>query len=505
LQYNVVMMSKFAPQIISLLLFLTPWLGGCNLPATPLPPTPSAQADLPSPPPTLTPVPTLPAPPTKTPPPPLFRPYYVIRATIHYASHTVEVDQFILYPNQSAAPLEQLVLAVEPNLWPNCFTLQSLSVDDTPISAYELQGQRLELPLPTPLAPNGISKIHLTYTLSLPAAEQEDPSIARPRIFGYTQKQINLTNWYPFIVPQVNGEWVLHDPWAYGEHLVYELADFEVNLKFSDSTPPIVAASGTAEANGEFTRYTLTAGRTFAISASYDFQVATRQVGEVTVSSYYSSLYPQAGLAALDATAQALSIFSQQYGPYPHKSLAVVMADFNDGMEYSAFFYLSRDFYNLYNPTGSPVQYLLFVAAHETAHQWWFEQVANDQSLQPWLDEALATYSERIYYENLAANLLPEWWAYRVDFYQPKGFIDIPVAQGQGFRPYTNAVYLRGAHFLEDLRQRIGDEIFFAFLRDYLNQFNGKIATAADFFTVLRQHTHADLSDLISQYFQNPY
>ena len=49
------------------------------------------------------------------------------------------------------------------------------------------------------------------------------------------------------------------------------------------------------------------------------------------------------------------------------------MGDFNDGMEYSAFFYLSRDFYNLYD--GTPANYLTFVAVHETAHQWWFEQV----------------------------------------------------------------------------------------------------------------------------------
>jgi aminopeptidase N len=179
------------------------------------------------------------------------------------------------------------------------------------------------------------------------------------------------------------------------------------------------------------------------------------------------------------------------------------MGDFNDGMEYSAFFYLSRDFYNLYDET--PANYLTFVAVHETSHQWWFEQVANDQAQQPWLDEALSTYSEYIYYENMHPDLTAWWWAYRIDFYNPQGFVDIPIYDGQGFRPYTNAAYFQGAHFLHALRARIGDEAFFAFIQDYLAQGRGKIMTSDDFFRILSGHTLTDYSDIVRQYFQNIY
>ena len=68
-----------------------------------------------------------------------------------------------------------------------------------------------------------------------------------------------------------------------------------------------------------------------------------------------------------------------------------------------------------------------------------------------------------------------------------------------------NATYFQGAHFLEDLRARIGDEAFFAFLQDYLAQGNGKIVTANDFFRILSTHTSTDTSDIIRQYFQNIY
>jgi aminopeptidase N len=221
------------------------------------------------------------------------------------------------------------------------------------------------------------------------------------------------------------------------------------------------------------------------------------------VSSYYFPFYEWGGQAALQASAEALQVYGQKFGPYQHKSFSLVMGDFNDGMEFSAFYYLPKSAYDLYD--GSNASLLTAVAVHETSHQWWFEQVGNDQAQQPWLDESLATYSEHIYYENIHPDLMDWWWAYRIDIYNPQGFIDIPIYDGKGFRLYTNAVYLRGVHFLEELRKRIGDEAFFAFLQDYLAQGRGKIVTANDFFRILKEHTSTDYSDIVRQYFQNIY
>ena len=429
---------------------------------------------------------------------------YILNTNIDYDAHTITVDESIYYPNRTASQLNTFVLAVVPNLWAGSFNLTNIEIDDAPTTTYSLEGQKLEIALSSLLQPGSIIKIDIQYTLDLPFAEQEDPNISRPRIYGYTTRQMNLTNWYPFVVPYINGEWVLHEPWVYGEHLVYDSADYEVNISFTDfASAPIIAASGFPEQKESFIRYTIDAARTFALSASREFQVSALQVGDVTVSSYYFAFNEAAGQAALQTSAEAVQIFSDRYGPYPHKSLSLVMGDFNDGMEFSGFFYLSRDFYNLYD--GTPANYLTFVAAHETAHQWWFEQVASDQALQPWVDEALSTYSERIYYESIYPDLVSWWWTYRIDFYKPQGFVDIPIYDGQGFRPYTNAAYFQGAHFLEDLRARIGDDAFFAFVQDYYSQGGGKVVTAADFFRILGGHTSTDYSDLVRQYFQNSY
>jgi hypothetical protein len=477
-------------------------LGLASCSAPPAPPLPS---DVPA---TNTPMAATQAPEataTATDVPAPVRASYTMNVVLDYAGKSVSVDETIVYPNHSGQLLSDLVLAVEPNLWEGCFTLNGLGLDGEAVSNYTLNGQRLTVPLASAIEPEKTIALQLQYTLALPEIEPTNPNLTRPRIFGYSARQINLTNWYPFVVPRIGGEWVLHDPWYYGEHLVYDAADYTVNIKSADpAVAPVIAASGAPAQNGEWTTYSLTAGRTFAVSASTEFLTASTQVGDVTVTSYYlQNIYQGAGEAALQASAEALQVFAQRYGPYPHKTLAVVMGDFNDGMEFSAFFFLSRDFYNLYD--GTRRSYLVFVAAHETSHQWWFEQVANDQAMQPWLDEALACYSEHVFYEGVDPSLVSWWWTYRVDYYQPQGWVDIPVYAGNGFRPYTNAVYFRGAHFLDDLRGRIGDDAFFGFLQDYLRQENGKIATASDFFRILSQHTTVDYTDIVRQYFQNVY
>ena len=422
---------------------------------------------------------------------------YILDTTIDYDLHYVTVNETILYPNHTGGQLDSLTLAIAANLWQNCFKLATIKVDDIPITDYSLTAHRLDVTLSAPLEPDSVLTVTLGFSLSLPYMDQAHS--LRARIFGYSDVQMNLVNWYPFIVPFKDGEWIIREPWSHGEYLVYPIVDFEVNLKFADpKNIPIVATSGFAEAND---RYTLTEARAFAISASREFQVSHMKVGETTVYSYYLPIYKRAGEAAMVASAQAIQVFSQKFGLYPYKTLSVVIADFKDSMEFSALYFQSRSFYDLYD--GTPANYLTFVAVHETGHQWWFDQVANDQALEPWLDESLTTYSESIYYETLYPDKLSWWWSYRIDFFEPKGYIDIPVYDGQNDDNYKHTVYFNGAHFLQDLRQRIGDKAFWAFLRDYFTQNKGRIVAREDFFRILDEHTDVDYSDIVRMYFKN--
>jgi aminopeptidase N len=261
-----------------------------------------------------------------------------------------------------------------------------------------------------------------------------------------------------------------------------------------------VAASAPAQRIGDAYRYSYDDARNFAISVSPEYQVYTATVGTTSVLSYAFSFHAAAGQAALQTTAEALELYNRLFGPYPRPLLSVVEADFLDGMEYDGLYFLSNGFYNLYQ--GTPGEYLVAIAAHETAHQWFYARVGNDQALEPWLDEALCTYSERLFYENVHPDALQWWWDYRVKYYQPQGWVDGSIYNPAGYRAYRDAVYLNGAIFLEELRKQVGDEVFFAFLRDYVAQMSDQIATREDFFRILGEHAHTDIVPLLKNYFQ---
>jgi hypothetical protein len=497
-------------KILFLGIFL--FLAGCTpVPASPLsaatlPPTASIPSLLPtatSLPPLETPISNL----TDTPPAVPEIPQMTLEVLLDYNAHHADVNETIIYPNRTGDPLTYLVLAVEPNFWPDAFVLTSSTVDGNPVTPV-MEKQYMQIQLPQVLAPDAMATLAFQYSLNIPVLGIPPDNKKNLTTFGYSDRQLNLAHWYPFVVPYLPGEgWVLHDPWLSGEHLMHDIADYTVHLHFSDpANPPTVAASGSEQPSPQvgpasnFHHYRLERGRAFAISASYDYIVSEQDTGGVIVHSYYFPEHQSAGQAVLQATVQAVQIFTEKFGPPPHPTLAAVEADFEDGMEFSGLYFLSRDYYNQYDST--PANYTTLLAAHETAHQWWFERVANDQALEPWLDEAPATYSEHVFLEAAYPALVNWWWTFRVDSYEPKGWVDTSIYSGGKFRPYVNAVYLRGAHFLQDLRDRMGDEAFFAFMRDYLAQMSGEISTKENFLTILRQHTSADVSDIIAEYFQ---
>lgn len=435
--------------------------------------------------------------PTLSPLEPTERTKYDLDVVLDYADHSLSIDETIHYTNLTGEALEELVLAVEPNRWDNCFELKGISLDGV-IPDYSLDYHRLEIILPKALAPGYALTLFIQYDLSLPPKNFNG-------VFGYLGYQINLMDWYPFIVPYTSGQgWILHDPSSLGEFLVYEAADFEVNFRLVDpSEKLVIAASAPGESNGEWTSYHIENARTFTISASKAFRVSTTKVDSTTVKSYYFPGHRRAGKGVSEAVAQAISIFSKRFGPYPYPSLSIVETELPDGMEADGLFFLGSLFYDEFD--GSLQNDLTSIGVHEAAHNWWFGLVGNDQAMEPWLDEALALYSERVFYEAASPGLVNWWWNYRVNYYAPTGWVDTNVYNGGSFRGYTDAVYLRGAEFLEDLRFRIGDDTFFSFLQNYAVLYGHRRATTEDFFNLLQLHTSVDYSDIVNNYFQQSH
>jgi hypothetical protein len=485
-------------------------LAGCQpaplvLPATPalaaapsdtVAPTPTARpSGTPTLPPTTTPHPSTA---TLTPPSAAQRSRYNLVVVYDPRLYQAQVQEKITYINSGSSPLNELELVVDANRRSGQFALKSLALagaQKNPV--FKLDGMRLTLPLETPLQPGQTAALELQYDLHLP--DQALP-------LGYTSHQANFVDWYPYLPPYTPATgWVVQPAAHVGEHLSYDLADFEVDIQLPEkSGQQVIAASAPAESAGNgIQRFKLAGARSFAWSISPIYRRVTAQAAAasgrmVNVSGYVFPEHVEAGQAAAVYVAEALSLFSTLFTPYQHSEFSFVEVDFADGMESDGMFFLNKAYFAYTNGAQSG---LCALSVHESAHQWWYGQVGNNQALAPWLDESLATYSELLYYQKLRPELVDWWWTYRVAPYKPIGNVGSTIYDFQSYRPYVNTVYLRGVQFLDELHKQMGDEVFLAFLRNYASLYGGKQASPQDFFTLLRQSTSVNVQSLVDTFF----
>jgi aminopeptidase N len=89
-----------------------------------------------------------------------------------------------------------------------------------------------------------------------------------------------------------------------------------------------------------------------------------------------------------------------------------------------------------------------------------------------------------------------------VEQWAPTGIIDARIHEFRNTRDYMDAVYRRGAQFMHDLRETMGEPAFFAFLQEYQRRFAHRLAKSRDFFALVQEFTTADLVPLQEEYFR---
>jgi hypothetical protein len=416
---------------------------------------------------------------------------------MNYVSHQVTVEQQTHYINRGNESLAEVVFNIEPNRIAGAFALDSITLaDDTPVPAYELTGRRLVVELAEPLAPGCALDLRFRFQLTVPPVGEGLSGYSG--YFGYTERQFNLGHWLPTLATRSSGGWITHEALAIGEQIVSDIADWDVTLHVSNAPENLaLAAPGVvAQTSADSWHVTHRDAREISLSMSDQFNVLQRQATNgVTVELYSfddaivqgdNGTYDGAEYA-LNSAARSLAMFADLFGDYPYDRFVVVQGDFPDGMELSDLVFVSGDWFRTY--AGDPASYLTIITVHEVAHQWWYARVGNDQAMTPWLDEALATYSEYIYFEEYYPALKDWWWGFRVGTFVPPDFtgasVDSTVYQFSTIREYINAVYLRGARMLDSLRRDLGTDAFFDWLRRYAEAGSGRVVTPDLFWSLL--------------------
>lgn len=420
------------------------------------------------------------------------KPSYQLAVDVNLYTHVLDVQEAITYPNTAEEGLNEMRIVVDPNWREGVFHLDHLSIGGIAVSETNLSGGFLKVSLDPSLPPGCSVTLHLGFQLVLPN---------QAGIFGYTDHQTVLTNWFPFVPPYQSGEgWLTHTPVNFGEHLVYPSADFELALTISPSAGEIaIAAPAVPIVDGATTTFVLENARTFSFAILEDYQSMQTQEDGITTTVYYRTANPRAARAALQTMQSAANLFSARFGPYPFEALTLAELEMFDGMEYDGIFFLGQDIFATY--LGTPQNLLTLLTAHETAHNWWFSQVGNDQALEPWLDEALATYCELFFLENSHPELAGWWWDFRVNSVDPSGLVRATIYTYSNYERYRQAVYLRGVQFIHAVREETGDDLFFEFLRKYYEAGRDQMVSSDVFFEVLEEVYPPGIDALRWKYF----
>lgn len=365
-----------------------------------------------------------------------------------------------------------------------------INQESQPLS--EINGNILFVTLLQPLKMGESVSIAFTYEIFIPDTGG---------VLGRTGRQINLADFYPMIPPfsRVDG-WIMNEPGIVGEYLVYEPSDFEIVFSTNAPDKYQIFSNSPIEKINDVYSIQVEKYRNVLISMCTNCTRIENDYGDFKVIGSFYNQDESIGQDTIKVMAEALSFYSELFGvDYPHSEMTIIETSFPDGMEYDGLFFLNEDYFDQYDQSFK--NYLSLLTVHETAHQWWFGLVANDQALEPWVDEALATYSEYLFLEEFYPELSSWWWEFRVTSYNPTGNIDSDIYEFESARPYINAVYLRGAMFLHELRALITDDAFFLRLRQYTEKYQGLISTAEALKNILIPDMNPEETGLVEKFF----
>lgn len=445
-----------------------------------------------------------------------------IDATFRPVSRSMDVTQICVLQNRTGVAQRLAVLRTYPNAfssedtspaatdelydvcYPNGFSAGKLSFSYVMLqmadaaedyASYSFTDDAhtvMSVALPADWLPGESITLRIAYTLTVPEA------IYR---YGVSGGVWALGNAFVIPSPWQDGEYRTDEYISIGDPFISECRNYTVRLTApKDYIVAGTGASAQAEtADGQtLTTFTAPAVRDFALCVSTAYREQTAKQNGVLVRAL--ALTDANAKTMLTTALRALACFADRYGAYPYPTYTLCEASLPiDAAEYPALSMVSSA--KLAAQGDAPEQ----AVALQTAHQWWYAVVGSDGFNQAWQDEALSQFS-----------LLDYWETYRgasarADLQYSLADTAMLVTVPQGVTPgspvdyfgdpseYRLVVYGRGAAAMCALNTALNGTLD-GFLRAYYDTYAFRLATRADFETLLKTHTGEDWSPLLTDY-----
>lgn len=297
---------------------------------------------------------------------------------------------------------------------------------------HDLDAARLVLPN---AKSEGQVDVTFAFSYRIPVAQETDPLEALaegldPGSIGLLARHdgvVTLGHWFPVWLPP--GTVDVADPQGFGDIGNFPAAIIRAELRVPSGWQVLGGGTESAREEGEDSTVVASEGvglRDLSFVVGRDLASIETKAGDVTIRVTAPSALRDTLEAAATEAAASLTLFSQQFTPYPWSELDVVAVPLGGsvgGMEWPGAIWIGTNLMSGGFPGledlplpdldgggeegGGPLEDLIellegfglgadtreFTIAHEVAHEWWHALVGNDSIAAPAIDEPLAQYS----------------------------------------------------------------------------------------------------------------
>jgi hypothetical protein len=396
---------------------------------------------------------------------------YDARLKLNWTMHRIRVDASLSISNTSGGPIDRVELnTIATRL--GDIRLDPVTVDGVAVKA-TISDQTIIVPLGGVLPAGGSTTIRARYGATLRT------SLAGSNwMFAKANGVVDLYRWLPWVSRRTSFDRPNH-----GDPFVTPSSPL-VRVRIVTTRKLVLATSGTgmsSSADGLTKVYEARNVRDFTVTAAVDYRTRSRVVGDNIVRVYYRPGGP--GAAMLDGAADAFKAYEGRLGPYPYPVFKVVQSAGAFGMESPGLIWI---------PTGVAAANLRYLTAHETAHQWFYGIVGNDQAREPFTDEAAADFMARFVTGTKRSSRCPA------------GRLDLSIYR-YTTRCYYEKVYIQGGNIIDSARVLMGSTAFWAALRGYVSAHRFGLSSTSALLQALDNGTPKDLSRLFAPRFPRLY
>ncbi|HLN54526.1 MAG TPA: M1 family metallopeptidase [Bacteroidales bacterium] len=235
-----------------------------------------------------------------------------------------------------------------------------------------------------------------------------------------------------------------------------------------------------------------------------DFAVLdTAKVDGIPVSSWVFTENMKEGFYDYSVAVKPLGYYIWNIGDYPYGKLANVQSKtIYGGLENaSAIFYAERSVTGKGRAEG--------LIAHEIAHQWFGDNVTENDWHHVWLSEGFATYLTSMYFEHTRGeealkNDLDSTRSRLIRYYRKNRKPVIDTTETDLMNLLNMNTYQKGAWVLHMLRNDIGDDAFMKGLRLFYERYSNSNVLTEDFKNVIEEVSGKQLDGFFHQWLLTP-